>query len=291
MSLKFTVARLLRQVLVRRISFAEDFVGELATTRPDIVARRAAVMGDKVLQALSSDQQLAVLRSVWQERPMDVIKTVNAHTGKGFRYVGNGMTKVILGAGSQQAEGWLSTDIEHLDLVAAPAWHRMFLPSSVDRMLAEHVFEHLSLPELQQALRHVHSYLKPGGRLRLAVPDAFHPSRYYYNLVKPGGWETPLEHKLFLDHEMLTRIGTDTGLQVHLLEYFDGVGVFHAVDFDESDGAIRRCARNNIGLDTANPEIMSRFHASIPEHLRQQFIDRGMSYTSLIADLVKPENA
>lgn len=80
----------------------------------------------------------------------------------------------------------------------------------------------------------------------------------------------------------------ETGFAIRLLEYFDEGGIFHSSAFKQEDGAVRRCAANNVGLDTSDKKIMQEFYASIPEHLRQQFADRRMTYTSLIVDLVKP---
>jgi len=275
--------------------FSDRFLDELKNSRPRDLARKADLhlvlreQGDKVLDALSDRQNMAVLERLCAIRLADVITTINSKPGGSFKYVGDGDIRVIIGSGSQKLDGWLATDIDKLNIVEDASWRRLFNPGSIDRLLAEHVFEHLSLREFRSALEHVYKYLKPGGLLRLAVPDAFHPSRYYYNLVKPGGWETPYEHMLFLDHEMLSRIGSEVGFEVRLLEYFDEKGIFHDTGYKNEDGIIQRCARNDSGLDINNEAVMAQFHASIPEHLRQQFVDRQMAYTSLIVDLVKPK--
>lgn len=245
--------------------------------------------GEEIIEVLSDAQKMVAFERVCETRLLDVIMTINSKPGGSFKYVGNVNTRVIVGAGPHKREGWLATDIAQLNIAEEASWQRLFDPGSVDRLLAEHVLEHLSLRELHAALNNIYRYLKPGGQIRLAVPDAFHPSRYYYNLVKPGGWETPYEHMLFLEHELLTRIGQEAGFEVHLLEYFDESGIFHSTDYSSEDGVIQRCARNNTGFDTKDAEVMTKFHASIPEHLRQQFFDRRMSYTSLIADLIKPQ--
>lgn len=292
------IDRLIRWLVLPLVSkqfFADRFLDELKKTHPRDIARKADLdlvvqeRGDKVLDALSDRQNMAVLERLCAMRLADVITTINAKSGGSFKYVGDGDIRVIIGSGPQRLDGWLATDIDKLNIVEDASWRRLFTPDSIDRLLAEHVFEHLSLRELHDALGHAYTYLKPGGLLRMAVPDAFHPSRYYYNLVKPGGWETPYEHMLFLDHEMLSRIGSEVGFEVRLLEYFDENGVFHDTGYGSEDGIIQRCARNNSGLDTNNEVVMAQFHASIPEHLRQQFVERQMSYTSLIVDLVKPK--
>lgn len=282
-------------LFVSNQSFANQFLDELREVRPGDIARRENIemvlreYGDQVLNLLSESQCLAVLERMCKTKLPEVITLVNLNSSGTFKYVGDGEVRVIIGSGSQRLEGWLATDIDKLNIVEESSWRRLFKPGSIDRLLAEHVFEHLSLRELRDALAHIHRYMKPGGMLRLAVPDAFHPSRYYYNLVKPGGWETPYEHMLFLEHEMLSRVANEIGFEVRLIEYFDDSGIFHGTNYRSEDGVIQRCARNNAGLDTNDAKIMSRFYESIPEHLRQQFYDKHISYTSLIVDLVKPE--
>lgn len=51
--------------------------------------------------------------------------------------------------------------------------HRYLLGDDglADAFVAEHVWEHLSLADAHRAAQNCHRYLRPGGRLRLAVPD------------------------------------------------------------------------------------------------------------------------
>lgn len=240
----------------------------------------------EALDALAKTHYSEMITAMCREHLQEVISEVVEKGQGAFRYVGNGKIKVIVGAASQRLPGWLATDIGMLNITQESAWINLFNPGSIDNILAEHVIEHLSLDELHRVFAHARRYLKAGGIFRIAVPDAFHPSRYYYNLVKPGGWETPIEHKLFLDHEMLARIAEQSGYQIRLLEYFDESGVFHKVDYSPDDGSIQRCATNNCGLDTTNEEVMEMFYSTIPYHLRQQFYDEKISYTSLIADFI-----
>jgi predicted SAM-dependent methyltransferase len=240
----------------------------------------------EALETLARTNASAMISTLCRDHLQEVIIEVVARGEGAFRYVGNGKIKVIVGAASQRLPGWLATDISLLNITQDSSWSILFNPATIDNILAEHVLEHLSLEELYRTLANAKKYLKVGGILRVAVPDAFHPSRYYYNLVKPGGWETPAEHKLFFDHEMLTRVAQESGFQVRLLEYFDEQGIFHRADYSIDDGAIQRCAANNCGLDTANEDVMKQFYETIPDHLRRQFHDRGFTYTSLIADLI-----
>lgn len=279
--------------LLSRQSFVDRFLDRLSETRPRDVASRAdldlvvAATPERIIDLVVHEHGDKILELMCDSRLSDVVAMVEKKAGGSFKYVGGEKINVIVGSGPQRLTGWLATDIDQLNIVESSSWNRLFDPCSIDRILAEHVLEHLTLRELYSALRHAYAYLKPGGQFRLAVPDAFHPSRYYYNLVKPGGWETPYEHMLFLDHEILSRLARDVGFELRLIEYFDENGVFHSVDYCSEDGEIQRCAKNNIGIDINNPEILSKFYESIPEHLRRQFFERRMTYTSLIADLVK----
>ena len=199
-----------------------------------------------------------------------------------------GKIKLQIGSGRVTYTGWLNTiGIDQLDITKEESWASLFLPGSVSNILAEHVFEHLSLEELRCSLEHVHKYLAPGGVMRIAVPDAFHPSRYYYNLVKPGGEETPYEHKIFLDYTIVTKLVDPELFDLKLIEYFDENGIFHAQDYDLEYGEIRRCARNNVGIDLNNKIVYDQFYSSIPEHLRGQFFEKNMTYTSLFFDIKK----
>ena len=60
---------------------------------------------------------------------------------------------VIIGSGEVAIPGWFETDLAVLDITDASDWRRLFKPGSIDRLLAEHVFEHLSLDETEVALK------------------------------------------------------------------------------------------------------------------------------------------
>jgi SAM-dependent methyltransferase len=79
-----------------------------------------------------------------------------------------------LGSGYNPKSGWVN-----VDLVGAPvdlAWdltRGIPMPdASVDGIYHEHMLEHLSLREGFELCRECHRALRPGGILRIAVPDA-----------------------------------------------------------------------------------------------------------------------
>src|SRR3954468_22373780 len=79
--------------------------------------------------------------------------------------------RIVIGAGGTSEPGWIPTQAHQLDVTNAVSWACYFEPSSVDALLAEHVWEHLTLDQAKQAAAHCYRHLKPGGYIRVAVPD------------------------------------------------------------------------------------------------------------------------
>ncbi len=79
-----------------------------------------------------------------------------------------------LGCGWHYLPGWVNADLVggKVDL----AWNLLrplpFPDRSVDAIFLEHVFEHMTYSQTLQVLGHCRRALKPGGVLRVGVPDA-----------------------------------------------------------------------------------------------------------------------
>jgi predicted SAM-dependent methyltransferase len=174
--------------------------------------------------------------------------------------------KIVIGAAGIFERGWTATEIEQLNLLKPADWQRMFKRrGSISTILAEHVWEHLSEEEGRQAARQCYQYLKPGGFLRVAVPDGFHPDPAYIEYVKPGGHGAGADdHRILYNWCSLKNVFEDAGFEIELLEYFDAGGRFHYVNWDPADGKIIRSSR----FDERN-------------------FDRPLAYTSLILDARK----
>ncbi len=170
---------------------------------------------------------------------------------------------VILGAGPVNVNGWISTDADILDMTSAQGWRKLFSPNSIDRLMAEHVMEHLSDAECTVALKECFRYLKRGGLLRIAVPDGNRRDRKYVEEVSP-----PKDgHKLLFTIDDLVARLDRVGFEATPLEYFDESDQFHSHPWAEADGLIRRSIRH----DT-----------------QEQFKRGSLYYTSLIVDARKP---
>jgi predicted SAM-dependent methyltransferase len=159
---------------------------------------------------------------------------------------GGGARKILIGAGSKQAPGWIRTQIEFLDLLKPADWERFFQPDTLDAMLAEHVWEHLTPEEGLEAARTCFKYLKPGGYLRVAVPDGMHSDPTYLGWVGIGG-ASPMQiandHKVLYTYSTLSDLFERVGFRVVLHEYFDETGRFHYDDWSPEDGKIWRSRR------------------------------------------------
>ena len=176
--------------------------------------------------------------------------------------------RIVLGSSGVDVRDWLLTDMDQLDITAANDWKRYFLPDSVDAILAEHVWEHLTPEQAVAAARLCFTYLRPGGRLRVAVPDGLHPDADYIEAVRPMGSAAGSDdHKVLYTCETLKRVLDTAGFETFVLECFDAKGQFVSADWDPRDGMIRRSARFD-----------SRNH------------DGQLRYTSIIIDALKPHS-
>jgi predicted SAM-dependent methyltransferase len=168
--------------------------------------------------------------------------------------------RIVIGAGGLDEPGWIATDIGSLDLLNPAHWEACLRKGSVDAMLAEHVWEHLSPEEGLEAARRCHEYLKPSGYLRVAVPDAFFPDAGYLEHVRPGGSGSGADdHKVLYTYLTLSEVFRSAGFRVELLEYHDAEGRFHHVDWDPGRGRIHRSMR----FDERNRDGVLRYTSII----------------------------
>lgn len=181
-------------------------------------------------------------------KKVPVIKEIISLIGKYLkrrefkRHLSQKPLKIILGSSGTSQEGWVSSDIQVLDLLHEKEWERYFSNHPVDAFLAEHVWEHLSFDEGKIAAKNCYKYLKPGGYLRIAVPDGFHTDDDYLELVTPGR-KNDNEHKVLYNYRSFSELFEKTGFIVDLLEYFDESGAFHYKEWDTDQGMISRSKR------------------------------------------------
>ncbi len=159
-------------------------------------------------------------------------------------YPNNEPLRIIIGAGGQAYDGWVSTNREDLDLLCPEDWKNSFGERRADAFLCEHVWEHLTEAEGREAAKLCYTYLKPGGYLRCAVPDANFPDEDYQKMVQvggPGPKDHPAaDHKIVYDYRLFSAIFAEAGFEVDLLEYCDETGRFHYHQWSFEGGKIYR---------------------------------------------------
>lgn len=176
--------------------------------------------------------------------------------------------KVIVGAGGDTQEGWVSLEERDLDITDISQWYGLFDTNSIDAILAEHVFEHLTPAESFLAARNFYFFLRPGGYARICVPDGLHPDQKYIAWVAPGtGWNGD-DHKQLFDYRSLAGLLWNVGFAVYFREHWDERGTLHSSLWNDGDGRIRRCSRT--------------LYSSLISWIV------GADYTSLLIDAVKP---
>ena len=154
------------------------------------------------------------------------------------------LLRVIIGAGDQQWPRWIATQKEQLDLLNPDDWQDSFHDRRVDAFLCEHVWEHLTEAEGRAAASLCFRWLKPGGYLRVAVPDANFPDSDYQRLARVGGPglhnHPAADHKTRYGYQSFFNVFTGAGFDVDLLEYCDDQGRFHYNQWSVDEGLIYR---------------------------------------------------
>jgi predicted SAM-dependent methyltransferase len=147
--------------------------------------------------------------------------------------------RIVIGSGPTAFAGWLATDQAILDITSPSDWSSLFAANSIDRLLAEHVLEHLSEADCVIALRESYRYLKRPGLFRIAVPDGYRRDPVYVAEVSP-----PHDgHQVLCNVDSLTALLESVGFVVTPLEYFDAKEEFHSVPWDEQEGHVYRSLR------------------------------------------------
>lgn len=149
--------------------------------------------------------------------------------------------KIVIGSAGTHFPGWVSTDYPLINLLDENTWAAYMKHDSLDAIMAEHVWEHLTPDDGLKAAKTCFKFLKPGGYLRVAVPDGMHPDKDYIDQVKPGGTGAGADdHKVLYTYDSFSKLFSDAGFNISLYEYFDGKGNFIFNEWDPSMGMISR---------------------------------------------------
>jgi predicted SAM-dependent methyltransferase len=133
--------------------------------------------------------------------------------------------RLNIGGGSANIPGFLNIDkATGWDALPLRRSHERgpssFADNSVDEIVASHVLEHFGHQDAELALREWVRVLKPGGRIRIAVPDFAKCAQAYLDgkalpiasFVMGGQTDEYDFHKTLFDEERLTHLMKDAGL-------------------------------------------------------------------------------
>ena len=150
--------------------------------------------------------------------------------------------KIHVGCGRKFYDGWFNCDKNLLDISNYESWiSNNIAENSVQRILAEHVFEHLSNEDRHKTIKNFYYFLGNNGFARIAVPDGFHPDKEYIQQVDVGGTgKSAYDHKFLYNYKTLTELFISYGFTCNLLEFFDESHIFHQKEWSSDDGFIKR---------------------------------------------------
>lgn len=166
--------------------------------------------------------------------------------------------KVVIGSGQRYTGKWIPSEAHFLDLLKPKTWLKYFQEGQIDALLAEHVWEHLTPEQGKIAANTCNLFLKKDGRLRVAVPDGFHPNKEYIDYVKVGGHGYGSDdHKVLYNYKSFGLLFSESGFKIETLEYFDEDGQFHSKNWTNEDGYIYRSIRYDDRNQDGNPNYTS----------------------------------
>ena len=135
--------------------------------------------------------------------------------------------KIIVGAGPTKYKGWFPTDIATLDVTNENHFKKYFKKKKINKVLAEHVLEHLTKNEIELMIRNFYKYSTDKINIRIAVPDGFHNDQEYIDRVKPGGKGVGADdHKNLFNYRSLAELFEAQNFTPVLVEYWDEDGKF-----------------------------------------------------------------
>jgi len=170
----------------------------------------------------------------------------------------NDEINILVGAGLTKFEGWFPTDVHFLDITKESDFKKLFSKRKIDRILAEHVLEHLSSEQLNLMASNFYKYSSNKINIRIAVPDGYHKSKEYINLVKPGGkGEGSFDHKHLFNYRSLSEYFENAGFKSNYIEYWNENNEFFTYYKNDGNGIIRRSFINDKRNTDGSPNYTS----------------------------------
>lgn len=173
--------------------------------------------------------------------------------------------KINVGHGPFRHEGWLNVDC-HLSRkktdIVCDLRRRWPLPAgSAQYIFSEHVFEHFGYPdEIGHVMNECYRILKPGGVLRVIVPDAERYLRAYANndkdFVRLIGGESVSGMSL------VNTMMRESGFHRYAYDFFELEQVLKRAGFDSVSRSSLKASRHpelNLDLDDGQRDLISLY--------------------------------
>lgn len=146
-------------------------------------------------------------------------------------------TKTKINCGKKKYKGWFNINTKILDLSSEESWLKNNIDyHSVDKILAEHIINHLNDEDIEAVILNFKRFLNNNGFVRVAVPDGYHPNKGYIDRIKK-------KNKILYNYKSLIELFDKYGFNAKPLEYFDENGDFNFKDWQKEDGLIKRSSR------------------------------------------------
>ncbi|OJJ23686.1 hypothetical protein BKI52_04865 [marine bacterium AO1-C] len=170
----------------------------------------------------------------------------------------NKKVNLIIGGRSTNYPGWFTTDYYTLDVTKHQHYTKYFSSRKIDKILAEHVLEHLTIDQIEAMLENVKQFASENINVRIAVPDGYHADQNYIEQVKPNGTGVGSEdHKNLFTYQSLSEVFEKSGFKTYLVEYWDEKGVFHQGYTNDDKGYVKRSLINDPRNNDKKPHYTS----------------------------------
>ena len=156
-------------------------------------------------------------------------------------------TSVVIGASEAEitnplahgySTNWLLLSANDLNILDHRQWNYYFEKSSLQTIVAEHVFEHLTFSDALIALHLCWKYLKTGGKFRLAVPDAY---SFHQNKEMTRASDIDWGHRVKYNYQSLTHVLLQARFENSvLLEWHTRRGFLYNRRWNPLEGFIQR---------------------------------------------------
>jgi predicted SAM-dependent methyltransferase len=192
-----------------------------------------------------------------------------------FRHADNLL--VNLGAGTVGKPGWVNVDASAFDGINCVYDMRRGLPfpdASVRGLFCEHFLEHLDYDEeAPMLLRDCHRVLKPGGVLRIIVPDA----EAYLRAYCEDGWDMLTRVRPLLPGRVDSYFGNryDSKMQAVNMIFRQGTEHKYAYDAETLMALLRRCGFARVEHQSFGRTLLQDLNIDLPERATESLYVEG----------------